>query len=257
MNGEENSQPYSQDTERLKDITKWARRYAQNRTLTGQDAVVVAMLLVVFVVVLVALPGALAVAGLRRGNIILGCVGFVVLVAILVSLLIYFLRFIRKHPGLIDQKTDQWIYGRDGTASMPEPKLTKTMKWLDIVGGAAFLICMLGSIYLMIKGYIACKYMQPVAAVYLVPAGVFEYLYRRPKVGPLVLICPILYAIHAILIVAGVPIFFRGDLCMLSIYIPVLGYAFLGSVIGHLYSRYALKKLRSITHLEGGAANGD
>ena len=257
MNSKQHSESQDQYNEELKEISKWARRYAQNRTLTGQDAVVVAMLLVVFVVVLVALPGALAVAGLRRGNIILGCVGFVVLVAILVSLLIYFLRFIRKHPGLIDQKTDQWIYGRDGTASMPEPKLTKTMKWLDIVGGAAFLICMLGSMYLMIKGYIACKYMQPVAAVYLVPGGVFEYFYRRPKVGPLVLICPILYAIHAILIVAGVPIFFTGDLCMFGIFLPYLGYAFLGCVIGHLYSRYALKKLRTFTHLEGGLANGD
>jgi hypothetical protein len=257
VNSKQHNKSQEQYTKELKEIPKWVRRYAQNRTLTGQAAAVIAVLFGMVVAVVVAFPWVLAAAGLRRGNVILGCVGIVVSVAIHVSLLVYILGFFRKNPGLMDQKIDQWIYGRDGSASIPVPKLTKTMEWLDIVGGAAAVICMLGSMYLMIKGYIACKYVQPVSALYLVPALVSEYLFRRPKVGPLVLLCPILYAIHAILIVAGVPIFFAGDLCMFTIFLPLLGYAFLGCVIGHLYSRYALKKLRGIAHLEERAANGD
>ena len=140
---------------------------------------------------------------------------------------------------------------------MPVPKLTKTKKWLDFVVGAVVFICILGTMYFGMEGYLAFKYMQPVSAIYFVPFLVFQYFLRRPRAGPLVLICPILYTIHAILIVTGVPIFFTGNLCMLSIGLPLFGYTFLAHVIAHLYSRYALKKLKGLTHLEGEAANGD
>jgi hypothetical protein len=75
--------------------------------------------------------------------------------------------------------------------------------------------------------------------------------------GPLVLICPILYSIHAILIVAGVPIFFTENLGILNMLVPLIGYVFLAYVICHVYSRYALKKLKRLTLLEGEGANGD
>ncbi|MCK5595245.1 hypothetical protein KAI19_03615, partial [bacterium] len=67
----------------------------------------------------------------------------------------------------------------------------------------------------------------------------------------------ILYAIHAILILAGVPIFFTGNLGILNMPVPLIGYAFLAYMIVHLYSRYALKKLKRITHLEGDTTDGD
>jgi len=192
---------------------------------------------------------------------ILGCVGVAVLVALLVAIFICQFILIRKfggkNRGLIDQKIDQWIYGREGMTSMPLPKTTKKMKWLDLVVGAVFFVCMLGSMNLSMVGFIAFKYLQPLSVLYVVPFLVFQYFLQRPRIGPLVLICPILYTIHAILIVAGVPIFFTGGLFMLSILLPFFGYMFLAYVIGHLYSRYALKKLKGITHLEGEAANGD
>ena len=76
--------------------------------------------------------------------------------------------------------------------------------------------------------------------------------------GPIYLLYPILYTIHAILIVAGVPLFFATkNFCIFSICLPAIGYGFLPFIIGHIYSRYALKKLKDLTHLEGGAANGD
>jgi hypothetical protein len=158
---------------------------------------------------------------------------------------------------LIDQLIEQRIYGKEGTASMPLPKITKKMRGLDYLVGAILLIYMLGVNSLCIMGYIAFKYQQPLMAVYFVPAFVFEYfILLRPKVGPLFLICPILYTIHAILILAGVPIFFTGYMRFWNMFIPLIGYAFLAYAIGHLYSRYALKKLKGITHLEGEAANG-
>ena len=141
---------------------------------------------------------------------------------------------------------------------MPEPKSTKKKKWLGFVFVAvAGVICIQGSYYLSRKGYISFKYLQPVSALYLVPFLVHLYFIQRPRIGPLFLICPILYTIHAILIMAGVPIYLTGYSGIWNMAVPLFGYYFLAHVIAHLYSRYALKKLKGLTHLEGEAANGD
>ena len=130
----------------------------------------------------------------------------------------------------------------------------KKNSWLEIViiviVAVFYNICFFGSWYLSMEGYIAFKYLQPISALYLVPGLVFEYLQRRRWLGPVVLICPILYTIHAILIMAGVPIFFTGNLGLLNMLVPLIGYTFLAYVVGHIYSRYALKKLKTAAHLQ-------
>jgi hypothetical protein len=256
MNSKQNNKSQDQDTEKLKEIPKWTRKYAQNRMLTPIVLMVMVILFSMFVAVLVGFLLFLAVAGFWKGNMILGCVGIAVLVAILVAIVkfeIFFLRkFGGKNRGLIDQLIEQRIYSKEGTASMPLPEVTKKMRGLDYLLGAICLIYMLGVNHLCIMGYIAFKYQQPLMALCFVPAFVFEYfLLLRPKVGPLVLIWPILYTIHAILILAGVPIFFTGYMGIWNMFIPLFGYFLLAYAIGHLYSRYALKKLKGITHLEG------
>jgi hypothetical protein len=94
-------------------------------------------------------------------------------------------------------------------------------------------------------------------ALFVVPFNVYLYFMQRPRLGPVLLICPILYTIHAILIIAGVPIFFSGTFAVpLNMLLPII-YTLLTYMIGHLYSRYALKKLKGLAHLEGATANGD
>jgi len=253
MNAQENQVP--QNTEKLKEIPKWTRRYAQNRTLTILVLMVMLMFFSMFFAFFVSLLLVLAVAGFRKGNIILGCVGIAVLVALLVAyfkcLFIFIRKFGGKNRGLIDQLIDQRIYGKEGTATVPVPKSSKKKICLEILGGVIFFICFFGSWHLAMEGYIAFKYLQPVSALYIVPYAVCGwYFWQSPRMGPIYLLYPILYAIHAILTVAGVPLFFTGTLCILSIGLPLLGYSFLAFVIGHLYSRYALKKLKGLTHLE-------
>jgi len=98
--------------------------------------------------------------------------------------------------------------------------------------------------------------MQPVSALYVVPFLVFLYLWQRPVISPLALLWPTLYAIHAILVVAGVPILFHKPWTALNMLIPIAGYGILCGLLGHFYSRYALKKLKDITRLEGEPTNG-
>ena len=140
---------------------------------------------------------------------------------------------------------------------MPQPKLSGKMKYLDILVGIVYMVCLLGSMELAMLGYIPVKYILPLMALFVVPFNVYLYFMQRPRLGPVHLICPILYAVRAILIIAGVPIFFTGTFAVpLNMFLPII-YTLLTYMIGHLYSRYALKKLKAITHLEGGTANGD
>ena len=140
---------------------------------------------------------------------------------------------------------------------MPQPKLSKKRKFLDIFAGILYMICLIGSMELGMLGYIPVKYLLPFMALFVVPFGVYQYFVLRPRLGPVLLIFPILYAIHAILIIAGVPIYFTGTFAVpLNMFLPII-YNLLAFMVGHIYSRYALKKLKGLTHLEGGTANGD
>jgi hypothetical protein len=260
MNCKQHNKSQDHNTEELKQIPKWTRKYAQNRTLTVLVLTAMVGLFGVLFGALVGLP--LVLAGIfGKGNIILGCVGIAVSVAILVAyfkcLSIFVRKFGGKNRGLLGLKIDQWIYGREGMTSMPMPEETKKKKRLGIAVSIVWWCLFMGTTCLGMVNFIPAKYVQPVSALYMVPWFVFVYFLQRPGVGPLFLICPILYTIHAILIVAGVPMFFTGGWCSFSIVLPFFGYWFLAYVIGHLYSRYALKKLKGIIQLEGEAANGD
>ncbi len=251
MSSKQNNKSEDRDAEKLKDIPKWTRKYAQNRMLTT----FVLLVMICFISMGTAFPLAFGIAAFVRGNMILAGVSIALLVVVSIFLIIFVSKFCGKNRGLIDQKIDQWIYGKEGTASMPLPKLTKKKKWLDFVSGVIVFICTIGTMNLYMEGYISVKYLLPVTAIYGVPFLVFQYFFQRPRLGPLLLLCPILYTIHAILIVAGVPIFLTGNWGIGNMAIPLFGYTFLAYVIGHLYSRYALKKLKGITHLEGDTAN--
>jgi drug/metabolite transporter (DMT)-like permease len=252
-----------ENTEKLKEIPKWTRKYAQNRTLT---ILVLMVMIGLFAMIVAALFGfllSLAVTGFRKGNIVLGCVGIAVLIAVsaaLAKFYIYiFAKFGGKNKALLDQIIDRRIYGREGIASMLMPEAAKKKKWLEIAVAIVWGTLFLGTMYLGMVNFIPVKYVQPVSALYCVPYMILGwYFWRSPRTGPIFLLKPTLYSIHSILILIGVPIFFTSSFgAVLNMSLPLLGYGYLTLVIGHLYSRYALKKLKGLTHLEGDTANGD
>ena len=241
------------NNEKLKEIPKWARKYAQNRTLT----VIVLIIMACLISFVFGIPVFLIWLGFLKSNIILAGVGSALLVPISIFYIIFISKFGGKNKGLIDQIVDRWIYGNEGIASMPMLEMTKKKKWVDVVVGIVYMVCILGTMNLGMAGYISVKYVLPVMALFVVPFGVYQYFIMRPRLGPVLLIFPILYAIHAILIIAGVPIFFAGTFAVPLNMFLVLVYNFLAFIIGHLYSRYALKKLKSITDLKGEGADED
>lgn len=261
MKPQQNQVP--QNTEQLKEIPKWTRRYAQNRTLTILVLMVMTGLLGMFVAVLVGFPLALAVAVFQRGNMTLGCVCIAVLVAILAGIVKFYIfifaKFGGKNKGLLDQIIDHWIYRREGTASIPMPEATKKTTWLEITVAIVWGSLFLGTMYLGMVDFIPVKYLQPISVFYCVPYMILSwYFWRSPRTGPIFLLKPTLYSIHAILILIGVPIFFTSRIgAVLNMSLPLLAYGYLTLVIAHIYSRYALRKLKGLTHLDGDTANGD
>ena len=116
--------------------------------------------------------------------------------------------------------------------------------------GVCFGTCIFATVNLGIVFEIPIKYMQPISALYMVPFLVGLWFLMRPMAGCLALLWPLLYAIHAILIVSGAPILFTGPWYVLNMLIPVAGYGMLSALVSHLYSRVALRRLKRLTQAD-------
>ncbi|MDO8302032.1 MAG: hypothetical protein Q7T18_02210 [Sedimentisphaerales bacterium] len=254
MNNEDNNTSQLEDAEKLKEIPKWTRRYAENRTLT-----LLVFMVIILLFSMATCPLAFGIAMFQKGKMALGLVCIAVVVALYIVYAVLIIRkFGGKNRGRLDQLIDHWIYGREGTASIAKIESSKKMKWVSLAVSVVSFGLVIGTMNLGMKGYIAAKYIQPVMALYYVPHMVFLwYFSQRPKFGPVMLLWPTLYTMHAILIIVGVPIFFTGQFgVVLNMFLPWFGYGVLTYVIGHLYGQYALKKLKDIAHLDGGPASG-
>ena len=247
MNAQQNQVP--QDTEKLKEIPKWTRKYAQNRTIP----VLIALAINLCLFAGIAIPSYFGGKAYMSGNLVLFWICIFVLAVAMISLGFF---CVPKWGGKFIERISRRLYNKEGDVLISVPETIKKKRWVGYVVAMVFGSCVFISVILGLLGYLPIEYMQPVSALYVVPFLVFLYLWQRPIISPLALLWPTLYAIHAILVVAGVPIQFGGPLVFLNMLIPIAGYGILCGLLGHVYSRYALKKLKGITHLKGDAANG-
>jgi hypothetical protein len=235
MSTQQNQVP--EDTEKLKDIQKWTQRYAENRTLPF----LVNMLTFLF---LFCGTGGLfyaAVKAYRAGNMLLFWF-FIFAVVLVAAAIVLAASFIERR-----------LYRKEGQIKLAAPEKTKKERIAGWIAGLLFVICVMFSIILVVLFNIPIKYMQPVSAICFIPLFIAVGIWRPPSVNPagfLVWLWPTLYVIHAILIVAGVPIVFHKPWTALNMLIPIAGYGILFGLLGHIYSRYALKKLKRTAHLQ-------
>ncbi len=239
MDNEHNNKSQDQNTERLKEIPKWTRIYAQNRTIPFLISMAIFLLLFLGI----SGPSYLAGKTYRAGNMFAFWICIFVLVMAYVAL-IYLC--VPKWGGKFIERISRRLYGKEGVITLAPQIRTKKHKWLGFVVGLGFACCVVGSVKLGIHGYLPIEYMQPISALYVVPFLVFLGIWQRPIVGPLSMLWPILYALHAILVVAGVPIQFSQPWMLLNMLIPVAGYGILCGLLGHIYSRFALRKLKRL-----------
>ena len=227
-----------------RDISIWARTYGQNRSLP----------LVIYCVFFLLLSAALGVPSYLGGKAYLSghmvlCWICVVLSVLAFAAIIYF----SLCGGKLIDRIARRFYKSEGDVVVSSEKTA----WSPSPGSAlgaliALMVCLFATAILNEYGYIpdiegngeSYRYMQPASAIYIVPVMVVLIFLMRPAVGWLALLWPGLYGLHAILIVAGAPILFTGKWEYLNMLLPVAGYGLLTGLVGHAYSRYALRRLK-------------
>ena len=253
MNSKQHNKSQDQNTEKLKEIQKWTRIYAENRTLPF----LLGMLTNLFLFAAIGFPSYFGGKAYRSGNVLVLWICILSLMIVIVTLIFC---CIPKWSGKYDEKLIRWLYRNEGQVTLANPEKTKKERTVGWIAGLLLGVCVMISIILIVLFKLPIKYMQPVSAIYFLPLIIAIGIWRPPSIKPagfLVWLWPTLYVIHAILIVAGVPIHFDGPWMSLNMLIPTAGYGILCASIGHIYSRYALKKLKGITCLDGETANGD
>lgn len=230
--------PQTQDPQQ---ISKWARAYAQNRSL----GVVISLIISLVLCVAIGGPSYMAGEAYRSGNMLLFGVSIAVLVPALVALV--FLS-VPRWGGKFQERLVQRLYAKEGNAAFT-PLSGRARVWGMVLGGC-FGTCITASIIFDFAYGFPYQYRQPISALFVVPFLVGLWLLIRPMAGYAVLLWPLLYAIHAILIVLGAPIFFTPHWETLNILIPIAGYGIFSGLVGHLYSRVALRRLKGLAQAD-------
>jgi hypothetical protein len=222
--------------QKIREIPIWARRYAQNRTLG----------VIVGLIVFCAGAGVFAGLGLlighawQTGNTVLMAVWGLVTAAFATFWLWF--SFFGAHRFIA--AAVERIYAREGQAAAgPAPEAFPVRMALPVA--FVFMFCVLASVVLGLLGLLPIRLMQPVSALYCVPFMLYLAVIQPRTGSPFMLLWPALYALHAVLLVAGAPIYFDGPYVGLNMLIPVAGYGLLAALAGHIYSRYALSRLKA------------
>ncbi len=227
----------SKEVQQSREIARLARTYARNRSL----GVVLSLLIFILLFAGMSIFSYLGGITYREGNFLLFGVCMAALVP-LCAAIVYM--SVPKWGGRRLEEFANRLY-REGQVSVSIPH-QKERQPFAVVLGITFGCCVLGTVLLGFLGYMPLKYAQPVSALYVIPFLVGLWFLMRPEASLISLLWPILYGLHAMLIVAGAPIVFSEQWEALNIGLPIVGYGILSALIGHAYSRYALHKLRRI-----------
>ena len=220
----------------VREIPKWARRYAQNRTLPVA-AMIVICTVACFMFGGLGLLTAWAYVVDKR---VLSAASMLVLCGFLA----WWLWFSFIGAARIMRSIGERLYQGEGSVTAGACAGIEECKGPLLVG-FVLMFCILASMGLRLLGFLPIRYMQPISALYLVPFFCYVLLKaRRAGFGsPFMFLWPALYAIHAVLLVVGVPI---GMGPMLDVFFPVIGYGLIAALAGHIYSRVALRRLRRL-----------
>lgn len=226
-------------------IVRWTRRYAQNRTISF----LVQWVFIVIMVLGVGLAASLTQLAHQQDSRVLFGASVVMMVLSLVALVWF---SVSRWSGELISNITHWLYGREGYVSYSGGAKDKPLPlWLTGLGGGLIAYHLLGALLISFN-YMHIRYMQPWSAAYMTPYLIIMVLYQG--LGFWAWLWPLLYGLHAVLLLLDVPIHFSREYELLNIVVPVFGYGLLAILAGHAYSRYALWKLKSLTR---GALSGD
>jgi hypothetical protein len=135
------------------------------------------------------------------------------------------------------------LYGAEGTAvAAAKPSGSSAV---HRVVGIAFMLCVVLSVAAGFAFEIPSRYIFPILAAYGVPFLLYRWVKRGGMAVPFMLLWPLLLAIHAVLALAGVHPF-SDEPSAATTMVPILVYGAIAALASHAYSRFALRRLRSL-----------
>jgi hypothetical protein len=220
-------------------IALWAERYARSRTLPF-------LVQWVFIVALVTIVGTLAYLTLDAFQAHRRTLVWAGIAALAVTTLLLMWLSVAKLGGEQIWRISQWLYGKEGYATYGRGKVEKkaSRPWWFIALALGLCLYHLVGAFLIGTGRLPVKDIQPLSALYMTPFLAIMIVTQR--LGTWAWVWPILYALHAVALVGGVPIHFAGQWFAFDVLVPIFGYGFVSIVVGHFYSRYALRRLKAL-----------
>ena len=229
MNSKQHNKSQDQDTEKLKEIPKWARRYAESRTAP----------LIIFSLIFIVLFGVvfLGIYCFLKGKFILAAIMMVLYVA-------GFLYFVIKWD-----RHEARYYTKTGIPQSEGIKQIRKYMPLPLI---LFVVI---DVIMEQRGVFLPYLRVPISAVYVCPLLIFAN-WRWARGSFIGYLWAGLYGAWAIAIVLKIPLltFSEDGIRQLkpgdemSLAVPVTG--LITGLVAYIYSRYALKKLKTTAHLQ-------
>jgi hypothetical protein len=227
--------------DRVREMPKWARRYAHNRTLPVLANLDLNLLALVAI-------GGLSMLAAREGQAghKVAAVAFVV---VSLAVCAWWVWLVTTHRStLLSGALSSRLYGAEGTAVAAAKPRGRSRT--DLVIAIAFGLCVTLQVLAGFAFETTIRYMVPIMAIYSVPFLLYIWARQGGMAAPFMLLWPGLLVIHAVLALAGVyP--FSGEPDAMNMLVPTFGYGAIAALASHLHSRVALRRLRSLARSGG------
>lgn len=225
--------------DQLRDIPNYARSYALNRSLP------VLVLLTVMALTYAGLGFFAQLTGVafRAGRTLVFCLSAAVTAICLAGTIAFaFPRVWKWFQGPLIR----WLYRNDGSVLVsPATPCARSSRspWMYAIS-APLVLCAIALVALIPR--IGERYEQPLVALFGVPVMIAIGVLARPAGSLMLGLWASLYALHAVLILAGAPILIQGQWSWLNVSLPMFGYGILSALVSHLYSQAALRRLQRL-----------
>ena len=218
----------------VREMPKWVSRYAHNRTLSVLALLGLNLLAIAVIGESSTLAGREGQAGHKAAALALCAVSLAACVAWIWLVLV----LLRSGRALSDR-----LYDAEGIAVAATKPCGRSS--VDRVVPIAFGLCVALSVAAGFAFESASRYMVPIMTTYMVPFLLYIWARQGGMAAPFMLLWPGLLLIHAVLALAGVHPF-SGEPNSVSILVPIVGYGAIAALASHVYSRVALRRLRSL-----------
>lgn len=219
-------------------IVRWARRYAQSRTISF----LVQWVFIMVMVMCIGIAASLTQMAHQQGRMATFTLSVISMMVAALALVWF---SVSRWSGELVFSITNWLYGREGYVAYSGSGQEKPLPmWLTGLGGGLLAYHLLGALLISFN-YVSIRYMQPWSAAYMTPYLILMVVYQR--LGFWAWLWPILYGLHAVALLLHLPVRFSGELELLNIVAPIFGYGLIAILTGHLFSRYALWKLKALT----------